>query len=70
MGNVFAVPCEDGEVRLSGGSNERIGQVEMCVNGSLRYLCGRSWDINAASVVCRQLGFSPYGLLLCYYIFN
>eukprot|EP00731_Ephydatia_muelleri_P031793 Em0023g300a len=37
------------------------GRVEMCVSGSYGSVCNSLWDNSAASAVCSQLGFSPYG---------
>ena len=58
---VCIVACMDGAVRLRGSSSPRIGRVEVCINGTWGTVCSRSWSYQSASVVCRQLGFSPYG---------
>ena len=38
------------------------GRVEYCYNGSdYITVCSDHWDNTEASVLCNQLGFSPYG---------
>ena len=39
------------------------GRVEVCVGDRYGTVCADFWEYEDASVVCSQLGFSPYGLM-------
>ena len=65
-------PCnENGAVRLANGEYESEGRLEICARGEWGTVCndrngGRhpdGFDLNAAIVACRQLGYTRYGEL-------
>ena len=55
--------CKSGDIQLVSASPNRAGSVRVCVNGTWGKVCGGELNPNFASVVCRQLGYSPYGNL-------
>ena len=59
--------CVQGDVRLAEGTTKLEGRVEICTNNEWGTVCHNFWDKLDARVVCRQLGFSIAGTLLCSY---
>jgi len=54
--------CNSGAVRLADGLTKFEGRVEICYNNRWGGVCGSTWDITEATVVCRQLGHIYYGI--------
>ena len=57
--------CTHGTVRLIGGAYSFEGRVEVCVNGLWGSVCHDFWSTTDAAVVCRQFGYSTYGMEIC-----
>ena len=57
MSPVTVSNCTTGDIRLTDGSTEYEGRVEVCINGVWGSVCDHGWDSNDASVVCKQLGY-------------
>ena len=54
--------CVNGDVRLIGSTISNGGRVELCVRREWTSICDRNWDLYDAKVMCRQLGYSTYGM--------
>lgn len=49
--------CSSGDVRLQDGQHHYQGRVEIMIDNEWGTVCDKSFDINDASVVCRQVGY-------------
>ena len=46
-----------------GGSTNREGRVEVCINGRWRAVCGEGWNQEQAGLLCSKLGHLTNGRL-------
>ena len=53
--------CDDGDIRLVGGTNQYEGRVEICWNEVWGTVCDDFWSGFDAIVACRQLGYATTG---------
>ena len=49
--------CTTGEIRLTDGTTQYEGRVEVCVNGVWGTVCDNGWDTTEAYAVCHHLGY-------------
>lgn len=54
----FPLLLQDGALRLTGGTKNNSGVVQVYVDGLWLAVCERYWDNVAAHVACRLLGYS------------
>ena len=53
--------CTHGEIRLVEGATTNQGRVEICINSVWGTVCDDGWGRLDANVVCKQLGYQPFG---------
>lgn len=58
INSCIVIECNDGDLRLVGGSTSREGNLEICLNNSYGAICDDFWDSLDARVACFQLGFT------------
>ena len=53
--------CVNGDIRSGGNTvapNSMTGRIAVCVEAEWRVVCDDGWDMDDATVACRQLGYA------------
>jgi len=58
------VACQNGDIRVVGGTTIYEGRVEICWNETWGTVCDDSWSNFDAIVACEQLGYPTTGKVL------
>ena len=66
---LLTVVCQNGQLRLSGGSNDLEGRLELCWNETWGTICDGFWTAFESNVACRQLGYQPFDAVPFYNAF-
>ena len=61
VSHISPVFCNNGDIRLMGGTTRYEGRVELCWNEMWGTICDGFWSTNDANVACKQLGFLDTG---------
>ena len=56
------IDCEDGDVRLVGGTTKNEGTVEVCFDNLWGLIEEAKWSDKDAEIVCKQLGYEVEGI--------
>ena len=64
VSDVKIVNCTEGEARLVNGSSANKGRLEICNDQSWATVCSSSFGYQESRVVCGQLGYQRYGILM------
>ncbi len=62
----YAVVCEQDDIRLQGGNDDRSGRVEICNDNAWGTICNNLWDNVDADVACGQLGYVEEGAIVSF----
>ena len=56
--------CSTGDVQVisSANGNSGTGRAQVCINGTWGTICNDFWENVDASIVCKQAGYSEYGM--------
>ena len=67
---IFTVVCNNGDIRLVGGTNVREGRVEVCDSQAWGTVCDDFWGSADAGVACVQLGYQRTGIVILSLVFD